>query len=143
MAAQPDAACCEAGKPKPSKYNPKGKVVYLGDLPLYQVGAGKKAIILCYDIFGWNETSKNVYTIADDLAGLPGYTVVMPEFFRGDPWPLAHFPPTSDLDQRAFAAWKGGVASDIVARKDVYERVLPHLYSKKLTDIGVIGMCWG
>jgi len=141
--AQPDPACCEAGVPKPSNYNPKGQIINLGDLPLYQVGTGKKAIILCYDIFGWNEISKNVYTVADDIAGLTGYTVVMPDFYRGDPWPIGNFPPTSELEKRAFSAWKDGVASDIVCRKDVYERVLPHLYSKKLTDIGVIGLCWG
>ena len=135
--------CKDAGPPKKSNYTEKGKRSKLGDLPIYEVGTGKKAIIFIYDIFGWNEINKNVFTFADDLAGRGAFTVIMPDFYRGEAWPVTQFPPQSDLQQKAFNTWLKGIASDIVVRKDIYERVLPHLYKSKHEKIGVIGFCWG
>ena len=137
------AACSAAGPPKKASYKPKGKFLNLGDLQLYQIGAGKKVIIMLYDIFGWNEVNKNVFAFADDLAGFGAFTVVMPDVFRGEPWPVADFPPESPLQKKAFNAWLSGVAADVVFRKDVYEKVLPHLWKSNYKDIGCIGFCLG
>lgn len=137
------AACNAAGPPKKASYKPKGKFLELGDLPIYQIGSGKKVIILLYDIFGWNEVNKNVFAMADDLAGFGAFTVVMPDFYRGEPWPVGEFPPQSPLQQKAFQSWLRGIAADVVCRKDVYEKVLPHLWKSNHKDIGCIGFCWG
>ena len=134
--------CKAAGKPKLSQYKPKGKTTKLGDLEIYEIGVGKRAIILLYDIFGWNSVSKNVFEFADLLAK-NGFRVIMPDHFRGEPCNIADFPPTSDLQKQAFASWKAGIGSTIVMRKDIYERVLPHLYASNVNDVGCIGFCWG
>lgn len=140
---QPTEACKAAGKPKKSTYKPKGKIIKLDDdLSVYEIGVGKKAIILLYDIFGWNEISKNVFEMADNFAK-NGFFVLMPDFFRGEAWPIAEFPPQSDLQQQAFQAWKAGIASTVVMRKAVFENVLPHLYKSKIDTVGCIGFCWG
>mmetsp|Transcript_3509 Transcript_3509/g.6137 ORF Transcript_3509/g.6137 Transcript_3509/m.6137 type:complete len:252 (-) Transcript_3509:75-830(-) len=143
MATQPSEECKNAGAPKPSTYSPKGKFLKLGDLSVYQIGSGKKVVILIYDIFGWNDVNKNVFEFADDLSGLGACTVLMPDFYRGEAWPIDQFPPSSDLQQTAFNTWRKGVAAEVVVRKDLYEKVLPHLHKSKLNDIGVVGFCWG
>ena len=137
------AACSAAGPPKVASYKPKGKFLQLGDLPFYQIGSGKKVIILLYDIFGWNEVNKNVFAFADDLAGFGAFTVVMPDFYRGEPWPLSEFPPQNELQKKAFQSWLRGISADVVFRKDVYEKVLPHLWKSNHKDIGCIGFCLG
>eukprot|EP01083_Nonionella_stella_P050443 134171_1 len=140
---QPTAECKAAGPPKESTYIPKGIATKLGDLQIYEIGNGKKAIILMYDIFGWNEVNKNVFNFADQLAVTGGFTVIMPDFYRGEPWPVLEFPPQTELQQTAFKSWLDGIASDIVTRKDMYEKVLPHLYKSNIQSIGCIGFCWG
>ena len=143
MATEPTEECKAAGKPKASSYKSKGKISKLSDLPIYEIGTGKRAIIFIYDIFGWNEVNKNVFQFADEMAKQGGFTVIMPDFYRSEAWPISEFPPESDLQKKAFQAWFKGIASDIVVRKDVYEKVLPHLYRSKHEKIGVIGFCWG
>eukprot|EP00484_Ammonia_sp_Unknown_P004496 CAMPEP_0197057594 /NCGR_PEP_ID=MMETSP1384-20130603/98776_1 /TAXON_ID=29189 /ORGANISM="Ammonia sp." /LENGTH=250 /DNA_ID=CAMNT_0042492077 /DNA_START=37 /DNA_END=789 /DNA_ORIENTATION=- len=143
MATQPTEECKAAGPPKKSNYKPKGKFSKLQDLPIYEVGTAKKVIIFIYDIFGWNEVSKNVFEFADDLAGSGPFSVIMPDFYRGEPWSVTEFPPQSDLQQNAFETWLKGVAADIVVRKDIYEKVLPHLQKANHSKIGVYGVCWG
>eukprot|EP01084_Bolivina_argentea_P280048 478848_1 len=140
---QPTEECKAAGPPKKSTYKPKGKISKLGDLPIYEVGNGKKAIISLYDIFGWNEVSKNVFALADELAERGNFTIIMPDPYRGEPWPVGQFPPQSELQKQAFASWLKGVASDIVIRKDIYEKILPYLYKLDIKQIGCIGLCWG
>eukprot|EP01084_Bolivina_argentea_P139883 246024_1 len=105
---QPTEECKNAGPPKLSTYKIQGKKSKIGDLPIYEVGTHKKCIIFVYDIFGWNEVNKNVFAFADRLAKEGGLTVIMPDFYRGEEWPVTQFPRKSDLQQKAFRSWLGG-----------------------------------
>ena len=53
--------CADAGPPVQSFYKGEGKTISLDGLNVYETGKGKTALILFYDIFGWNETNQNVF----------------------------------------------------------------------------------
>ena len=65
----------------------------------------------------------------------------MPDFYRGNPWPLEKFPPQNEQKQ-AFGQWWGTVATHEIVVKDVYEKILK-LKSVSGHNIGCIGFCWG
>ena len=76
-------SCCPTGsldRLGEQGYQPKGKVVRVGDLDIYVVGSGGKCVIWNYDIFGFN--SGRTKELADLLAE-SGFLVVMPDYFRG------------------------------------------------------------
>jgi len=83
-------ACCTL-KPVESTYTPKGKETTLGDLVIYETGdsTSPNLLICFYDIFGFHPVTKQVC----DKLGEAGWRVVMPDFFRGKPFPLENFPP--------------------------------------------------
>jgi dienelactone hydrolase len=51
--------------------------------------------------------NRNVFRVADRLAK-KGFFVVMPDFYRGKPWPLKNFPPK---DRKEFDKWFDDTAS--------------------------------
>eukprot|EP01096_Ripella_sp_DP13-Kostka_P016146 TRINITY_DN776_c0_g1_i2.p2 TRINITY_DN776_c0_g1~~TRINITY_DN776_c0_g1_i2.p2 ORF type:complete len:260 (-),score=109.90 TRINITY_DN776_c0_g1_i2:39-779(-) len=137
-------SCCPKGSlghlaPSES-YVQKGTVVRFQDLDLYVVGSGETAVIVVYDIFGFN--GGRVRQVCDSLAE-QGHTVVLPDFYRGEAWDPANFPPPSFPDLIAWIQRVGGW--DAVTKPDVVERVVPFLRNeKKITGkIGIIGFCWG
>lgn len=74
-------ACCPPGSWPALQvdYTPKGKMLELGGLSLYEVGSGNKALVLFEDIFGIE--SGRHKTVADTYAAL-GFKVYMPEFLE-------------------------------------------------------------
>ena len=78
-------ACCRAGKPIPNAYGGNGTVQTVDGLPLYVSGSGSKAVIVIYDIFGFNEppTNGNIRRHCDRLAE-QGFVAVLPDFYRGN-----------------------------------------------------------
>lgn len=53
---QSNCGCCPIGSEPAlaSTYKPKGKVETFGDLPVYTIGKGEKAVIVAYDIYGFD-----------------------------------------------------------------------------------------
>ncbi len=67
-------------------YSPRGFFVQLDDLEVYVAqpgvaGSGQKAVVWAHDIFGPN--SGRTYELVDQLAADTEYTVLLPDFYRG------------------------------------------------------------
>lgn len=136
--------CCAAGQVVPNKYDAKGETKTFGDLEVYiaRPSADKdknKAIIFAYDIFGWNTINRNVFRVADIWAEA-GYLVVMPDFYRGNPWDLNNFPPPSWDD---LMVWWGQCATMEIVRADLDTHIYPFLKEQGIDTVGVAGTCWG
>jgi dienelactone hydrolase len=137
-------SCCKAGRPVDAPYEGNGSIVTLEDMDMYvadPTSESNKAIVLMYDIFGFGAppTNGNVRRVADQLAS-DGFLVVMPDFYRGNPWSLENFPPP---DKEAFGAWWSTTASLEVVQSTLQSLVLPYLQDRGVESTGVIGFCWG
>lgn len=90
-------------------------------------------ILVITDIYGFAAARNR--EICDDFAK-EGYTVVLPDWFDGKPWPEA-----SPFDA-AFMAWvKTFPAQPLVSW--VYDQLVPELAKESKELRGVIGFCWG
>ncbi|CDH49969.1 dienelactone hydrolase family protein [Lichtheimia corymbifera JMRC:FSU:9682] len=130
-------ACCTI-PPVASDYQAVGTIEKVGadELPVYVVGPkdAKKAILVIYDIFGLHNNTKQ---FCDILAKECGYKVVMPDFFRGEPW-------TDEKmgDMQALIAWIGKVGSIEVVSPQI-KSVTEWLQGQGVTKAGLVGFCWG
>lgn len=109
-------------------YTPHGKVSLLIDLPIYEVGNGKKTIIYSYDIHGFS--SGRTKQICDFFAKR-GYNVIMADYFRGA---------TPDNTNLKFNS-KQYTWSSI--KSDLEEKVFPYLEQKSINEFVMIGSCFG
>mmetsp|Transcript_32408 Transcript_32408/g.29210 ORF Transcript_32408/g.29210 Transcript_32408/m.29210 type:complete len:250 (+) Transcript_32408:75-824(+) len=132
---QKDSGCCPIGsEPQLSTdYKPKGKEDKLGDLPIYTIGSGDKAIIVAYDIYGYNGGRTRL--ICDQLADA-GFNVILPDFYRGDAWPTEK--PIDDSLAKFILAYPWEKV-----QKDLHDHVYPYLEKQGAKTIGMIGFCWG
>ncbi len=70
--------------------------------------------------------------------------VIMPDFYRSNPWPANQFPPKSEAEKEAFGVWWDTIAGLKVVRKDMFEKVLPFLFQEcSVKKVGCMGFCWG
>jgi dienelactone hydrolase len=127
--------CCPkkshgAMKPVPGHRGSEYQIA--GNLNLYHVGQGNKAIIFIHDIYGIDSGRSRL--VADEFAA-QGYQVFFPDLLRGDT-----FPDNGKFD--GFGEW---LKKHPVMRvtDDVINYVVPHAKSKGVTSIGLIGFCWG
>ncbi|KAI9168333.1 hypothetical protein H9P43_007705 [Blastocladiella emersonii ATCC 22665] len=131
-------ACCTL-PPVVSDYTPKGAHVTLdGGLDAYVVGPADAAtaLVMTYDIFGYHPATKQT---VDLLAHGLGARVYMPDFFEGNAWSLANFPPK---DGPAFMQWvtTAGGWSRI---KPLLSASIAHAKAHGAHKVGVVGLCWG
>jgi dienelactone hydrolase len=133
-------SCCpkDSELPTHSDHVEKGKLDKVDDLELYVSGSGESAIIVVYDIFGFD--GGRVRQVCDQIADT-GFLVVLPDFFRGPGWDPANFPPP---DFQELMQWIKKVGSwDNVIKADFFQRVIPYLHSKGVKKIGALGFCFG
>ena len=126
-------SCCPTTiKPVASGYAGKGDNVYV-------TGSGPRGIVFIPDIFG---NHPNAFQFADHL-GEAGFTVVMPDFFGADAWPLAEFPPKDGF--RESEQWQRHMqhAMQFSDHLKVVERTINFLKRLGVARIGVLGLCWG
>lgn len=68
-----------------ANYVPRGRVINLGDLPIYEAPDNvnkRRMLIAVYDVFGFS--SPNMMQITDLMAlQAGGFRTVLPDFFRG------------------------------------------------------------
>ncbi|KAG2227850.1 hypothetical protein INT45_002088 [Circinella minor] len=130
-------SCCTIA-PVDSTYQPVGTVENVGihELPTYIVGPkdAKKAIVVLYDIFGLHNNTKQ---FCDVLANNCGYKVVMPDFFRGEPYKHEWM---GDVDR--LMTWIHKVGSLEVIQPQV-EVVRQWLQEQGVVQGGLVGFCWG
>jgi dienelactone hydrolase len=129
-------SCCpkEAlGCLKIDNTNRKGKTLSLGDMKMYHVGSGEKAILYSFDIFGFG--SGRTYQICDYFA-LKGYQVFMPDFYLGKPYP--NKPIESDVVDMI-----KGFPFDSAIVPLMKEKILPYMQENGVKEVAVMGTCWG
>jgi dienelactone hydrolase len=117
-------ACVAMGNTIPPGPKGRGSVETVGDMSMYVVGKGPRAIVLVYDIMGF--APANTQHNCDVLANA-GFLVVMPDFFRG-----------SGRGQEGFER----PDSDVVDA-ELANVVLPFVKSKGGKSIGLVGFCFG
>jgi len=78
-------SCCppeSLGQLGEEDYKPRGSITNRGDLPIYVVGSGSKAIIWNYDIFGFDSgRTKQLCDIVADAGSLTFQRKIHPNLF--------------------------------------------------------------
>ncbi|KAI9209883.1 Alpha/Beta hydrolase protein [Polychytrium aggregatum] len=128
-----NSECCTL-PPCSSDYVAKGSEIVLGDLPAYITGdkQSTKAIVFVYDIFGYHPNTKQVA----DLLASRGFFVIMPDFFRGEPWN------TTPFEMAELVAFLGKRVPPEVIERDT-QTAVEYLKAQGVTSIGSVGLCWG
>jgi len=112
-------------------YKARGTESLYDTLPLYTVGSPENpAVIVVYDIFGWN--GGRIRLITDQIADA-GFYAVLPDFYRGNPWSESR---SDDRNE-----WLK-LTPPSVLLKD-FEIIYKFLNEKEVKKIGAIGFCWG
>ncbi|KAG8931189.1 hypothetical protein FRC02_003085 [Tulasnella sp. 418] len=97
-----------------------------------------KAIIYVYDIFGfYPQTQQGADIIAESLNA----TVLMPDFFRGKPFPADKYPPKTDEEKEELQKFFKGVA-DLKERLPELVAIGEQLKKDGVKKIGTLGVCW-
>ncbi|XP_070536197.1 carboxymethylenebutenolidase homolog [Ptychodera flava] len=93
------------------------------------IGSCLAAVVVIHDIYGYEMGATRL--VADELASR-GYTAVMPDLYRGNPWNG-----TGD-----FAEWKSQHPQDRIDR-DV-DATLDYIHTElDIANIGMVGFCFG
>jgi hypothetical protein len=74
--------CCVDPGAKQS-HEAQGRIEEIGGINTYKTGQGKNVIVIFTDVFG--SSFINVQKVADSIALGSGTTVVIPDYFNGDP----------------------------------------------------------
>jgi len=131
------AAACTL-PPVKSGYKPTGTESKLDQLTIYETQdtSPTRLLICVYDIFGYHPCTKQ---FADKL-GQSGFRVVMPDFFRGEPYSMENFPPQDWEELFTFVRTKGSWEN--IVKKDV-ENIIAHYKGQGVSSVGIFGFCWG
>ncbi|CAE7508056.1 unnamed protein product [Symbiodinium sp. CCMP2456] len=129
------AGCCPPDSwpacQKPDDYKPKGTETKIGELPVYSVGTGDKAILVLPDIFGWSSNQGRLMGIADTLAD-QGYRVLLSDPFYGD----------SAVGKEDIMGWITQFPFEKKIGADI-EACVKHLQDQGCSSVGAVGFCWG
>lgn len=133
MAEPKPQSCCPIGsEPKlEATYKARGNLSTLGDLPIYTVGEGDKAIIMVYDIFGFD--AGRIRLMCDQFADA-GFFVILPDFFRAKPWEGEDWSKLGEFFKEF--AWER-------LNGDLNTHIYPYLEQRGVKSIGAVGCCWG
>ncbi|KAJ3113732.1 hypothetical protein HK100_001894 [Physocladia obscura] len=132
----PVAQSCCTLPPVESDYVPKGEIIKIGGLDVYIVGpkGSKNAVLVNYDIFGLQ--TKQVC----DILSSRGYRVAMPDLCRGDPWPIAQWPPAGGFGEVMAHISKNATVESV--RADM-AATRAFLKTEGSVSFGILGFCWG
>jgi len=120
-------------------YPPHGSDFMLGNLSIYETldKTPKRLLIAVYDIFG---DTANTRMFADLLGETYGFRVIVPDFYRGEPWDHTKWPPVPE----EYAEWNERVANwDTIVQYDVRNILSYYQLSHGIGDVGIFGFCWG
>jgi len=148
--------CCCPTDVKPAVNDYKGtgsRIVSLEGLgfDMYVTGSGDNAILFAYDIFG---LTPNVEQVADQLATLGGFLVVVPDFMRGQQWHHANVPPTKEGKfpdgvepadgPDCLFTWVMTHPNCKVDRNEEISKIKKYLVKEYgIKKLGMTGFCWG
>jgi len=116
----------------------------IGDLPIYSNSAdgSKVGVVVIHDIFGFG--LPNCKYVVDHLSK-NGFSAVMPDFYRGKPWPANEFEILDPLDGDKFGSWFGSIMTPAFwgqFNKDI-DAAVSKLKTMGCTKFYVMGFCWG
>lgn len=137
-----EGSCCPTGSlPSlipPENYHEQGTVIQFNDdLMVYVVGSGPCGVIVNYDIYGFN--SGRTRAICDEIASF-GYTVVLPDYFRGDCWTAEReMHETMEVKQNFIRLHSN--PNSIMS--DIEHSILPFFKERNIAKIGCLGFCFG
>ena len=101
-----------------------GSIETLGDMDVYVVGSGERAIVLIYDIFGFSPANTRHNC---DVLAQAGFLVIMPDLFRG-----------SGRRSPGFVRPQNDAVDT-----EILDTVVPFAKSKGAKTIGILGFCFG
>jgi len=136
------AACCPTDKTVAAVsgvYASMGRMEKVNSMDCYVVGSGPHAVVMVYDIFGFHN---NNFELADSISQNKGWTVLIPDLFRGSPWPAVNFPPRGQ-DQAAMLSRFLTTQADASQRSLDIISVIDHFKTKGRMQFSVLGFCWG
>ncbi|KAI9292197.1 hypothetical protein K502DRAFT_320121 [Neoconidiobolus thromboides FSU 785] len=122
----------------PGDYQIQGSFSKVDDLDYYTIGNSDKKVILLYDILGYHT---NNFQFSDILCKLTGYQIIVPDFFRGKPWPESDLPPKDIQKLINWAGVENGyenrVSKDLTLLINHFNKSTPN------NQYALIGFCWG
>lgn len=138
MAEPSESSCCPPGSigaPPQFTEDPKGTFVTLGstNTPCYYAAPPAESsfgILMYPDVWGFQSRSTR---IADWLSQEGNFHVLLCDCFHGE----------TKADHPDLAKWLGGFPYDEKVGKDTQTAVEFLNNEKKVTEIGVMGFCWG
>ena len=136
------AACCPTDRTAAAashESSARGKMEKLNSMDCYVVGSGSHTVVLVYDIFGFHS---NNYELADSISQSLGWVVVIPDLFRGSPWPAVNFPPRGQDQASMFSRFLNSQADCGQRALDV-KAVIDHYRSGVRQTFSIIAFCWG
>ncbi|CAL8135645.1 unnamed protein product [Orchesella dallaii] len=123
-----------------SNYTPRGEEYTLGNLTVYETQnrSARRVLIHIYDILG---LSTNIRQVADSIAELHDFRVVIPRIFREEYWNESNFPPANlsevDIWVEENASW------DKVAKFDILNIINTFQTRDNISEFAIFGMCYG
>jgi len=127
---------CLKNKAITGDYTPLGRIINIGNLPVYEYEAPEnvneqRMLIAVYDIFGFG--SENLKHVTDQLAiQSGGFRAVLPDFFRGESSGNQIEPGWIDR----VGDWNSIVKPDLI-------NVVQHYQSEGVEEFAIFGFCWG
>lgn len=151
MSSPVQQGCCPTDRTAAAstvEYEAKGRKYLLNSMEVYTVGPenASRVLVLVYDIFGWHY---NNFELADTVASAKNWRVVIPDLFRGAPWPASHFPPRGKAQCADFSNFLSSQANtvqrclDVKAVIDGLQKETSSGDASKAPGIYILGFCWG
>jgi dienelactone hydrolase len=128
------------------EYVAQGQKLTLNSMDVYSVGpvTASRVLVVVYDIFGFHY---NNFELADVVAASKGWRVLVPDLFRGAPWPACHFPPRGKAQCADFSNFLSTQANSVDRCLDVKSLIASvaseHPQSDGQGFCYVLGFCWG
>ena len=113
--------------------NLKGQTQTVNDMRIYHVGSGPRAILMIYDIFGFDFGLERQFC---DYLSTQGFQVFMADYYKAEAYPNKPIGP--DLKDFILKNDFEGTVKPMLQND-----VLPFIKSKGVTELGLLGFCWG
>ncbi|EMR09674.1 hypothetical protein PNEG_01863 [Pneumocystis murina B123] len=132
-------ACCSV-LPVISNYIPKGFMTKISGLDAYVVGNNKRRTLICiYDIFGyWPQTKQCIDLLSSGLDA----RIIMPDFFKGNPFLIENFPPDTPEKKKELSNFISGPANP-EKNLQVLGSIIKDVKQDDVESLAVFGFCWG
>ncbi|KAJ5542758.1 hypothetical protein N7535_005182 [Penicillium sp. DV-2018c] len=140
-------ACCSIPPVVSKGYNAKGEYKTINGLKTYVTGpeSASKAILVIFDIFGFfDQTLQGADILANSTD--QKYRVFIPDFFEGQHFDIASFPPTTDKQKKDlgdFFSTKAAPPNTLSKIPNVVAEANKLAPGGQFGSWSILGYCWG